>query len=121
MNLKTPGGKIKSSDQTITFHVASMAGRGDRHVELAVGREADELPAVVHVGRQLVEDELRLMNGGKVFLHIVDAMDLPDLRDVERAVAEGDAIGHGQPVGDLEHLAVGQDGVDRAAGAGAYE
>src|SRR6185369_5056323 len=96
--------------------VAHVARRADGNEELAVGREADELPAVMHVGRQFVENEFGFRGAG---FGVVDAINLPDFRDVERAVAERHAVRHAQAIGDPGYLAAGGDGMHRAARAAA--
>ena len=75
----------------IGIRLADVARRADRHVQLAVRAEGDELPAVVAVGREAVGDDDRRRRIGEAALDVVEAQDAVDRRHVERAVAERDA------------------------------
>ena len=96
---------------------ADVARRPEGNVEpaLAVGHQV--LPAMRHVGRHVVVDDLagrRLVEAG---FGIVVFVELVDVDHVERAIHEGDARRHAQPgdVGLRHLLAVGPgDGVNRA-------
>ena len=84
---------------------ADVAGRPERDVEpaLAVGHQV--LPAMRHVGRHVVVDDLAVRRLVEVGLGIVVFVELVDVDHVERAVHEGDAGRHAQ-AGDegLHHL-----------------
>ena len=118
----------------LRVHAAILAGAGrrqadvtrhaDRDVEpaLAVGHQV--LPAVRHVGREVVVHDLAFRRLLEVGLGIVVAVELVDIDDVERAVLEGDAGRHAQPgdEGLCDLLAIGAaDGMDRALVEGADE
>src|SRR5882724_5752129 len=69
-----------------------VAGLSDRDVQLVIGTDSDELPAVGFVLRQIVVDHGRFR---RIVDDVLDLFDLGHLRqfgDVERAVLEGDAI-----------------------------
>ena len=70
------------------------------NVELAVGTETDELPSVRSVRRET--DAQRRGGGGirKAVFDVVEAEEAAHLGDEERAVPEGDAVGHGEPFRD---------------------
>lgn len=84
--------------------VAQVAGRADRHVELAVRAERDELAAVPCRGGQAVVHRLRLRRIVQVMLDVMQHQDAADRRDVQVAVPEGDADRHLQAAGDDAHL-----------------
>ena len=60
---RSPGGTLFVSTRSRGDVYAVVDA--DRDVELAVGPEADELPAVGPVGRELVIDDHRLGRGGE--------------------------------------------------------
>ena len=107
--------------------VADVARRADRHVEASVGAEGDELPAVRPVGRELVVDHHRFGRRLEVRLDVVVAQDAVDFRDVEIAVAEGDAVRHVEAAVERQHpvglpvAVVVEHRVDVAEPAGADE
>lgn len=70
------------------------------NVELAVGTETDELPSVRSVRRET--DAQRRGGGGirEAVFDVVEAEEAAHLGDEERAVPEGDAVGHGEPFRD---------------------
>ena len=94
-----------------------VAGLADRNIELVVGADADELPAVGLVLRQIVVDHRRLRRTVEIVLDLVDLGDLREFGDVERAVLEGEAVGAMQARGDRLDLALAvlvDDGIDLA-------
>ena len=85
---------------------ANIARRADIEVELAVRPEGQVLPAVRLIARQDVVDHL---HGRRIVELVLDAghlRDPRDLRDVERAVLEGHAVGQIEALGDHLHLAL---------------
>ena len=85
--------EIHPPDQAVIVvmqHV--VAGLADRNIELVVGTDADELPAMGFVLRQIVEDHRRLRRAVEIILDLVDLGDLREFGDVERAVLERDAV-----------------------------
>ncbi len=80
--------------------LADVAGRAHRHVELAVGADLDELPAVRHVARELVVDLHRRGRIVELGLDVVVAGDLLRGRHVERALVELDPVREHQLLGD---------------------
>ena len=101
-----------------------VARLADRNVELVVGPDGDELPAVRLVLRQVRVDHRRL---GRVVENVLDVVDLGDLRqlgDVERAVVIGEPVRPIEPGGDRLELGLAvllDDGGDLVAEAGADE
>ena len=101
-----------------------VAGLADRHVELVVGADGDELPAMRLVLWQAVVDHGRLRRAVEIVLDLVDLRHLRQFGDVERAVLEGDAV---RPVHigverlDLAFAVLVGDGVDLADQARADE
>ena len=104
--LRTPRATISGSRSRRAFmrvmvrvarsrRLADVARRADRHVELAVGAEGDELPAVVAVGREGVADHhgLRRMRRDRGSMSS-EAQDAVHRGDVERAVAKRHAARH---------------------------
>ena len=99
-----------------------VARRADGHVELIVGTNLDELPAMGLVLGEIVIDEHRSRRLVEVGLDIGVFGDLRDLRDVERPILERDAVGPMQTLGDDLHLALAVDirhGVDAPGDPGA--
>src|SRR5262245_29580512 len=96
---------------------ADVTGRAHIDVELVVGPERYELPAVRLVVRELVVDDDRLRRIVEIVLDVLELRDLGPLRDVERALAEGEAVRSIQPRGqDLElGLAALVDQIGRAS------
>ena len=86
---------------------ADVARRAHRDVEEIVRAEGDELPSVMALGGQAVDDRDR--GGGRLemVLDRVVAQDAAHLRDVERALPEGDAVRHVEAAGDREDLVRG--------------
>ena len=84
--------------------VADVAGRAHRDVQLAVGPEADELPAVGPVRRESVVHHHRLGRVPQPRLDAVVTQDPVHLGHVERPAAEGDAVRHVQAAGEGQHL-----------------
>ena len=82
------------------LRLAYVAGGADADVEQAVRPEPDRLVAVMRMVRQIAGDDRRLGRILQVALDRVVARDAADLRDVERAVAEGDAVRRIQPARD---------------------
>ena len=70
-----------------------VAGLPDRNIQLVVGSDGDELPAVGFVLGQVVVDHGRLRRTVEIVLDLVDLGDLGKFGDVERAVLERDAVG----------------------------
>ena len=70
---------------------ADVARRADRHVELAVGTEGDEAPAVVRLRGKAVADDHRRRRRGELVVDAVEAQHARQRADEERAVAVGDA------------------------------
>jgi hypothetical protein len=106
--------------------LADVAGGSDRHIELAVGSEGQELPAVVPFGRQLERRRHvdRLRRAVELVLDAVETQHLVDRGDVERAVAEGQPVGLGRSLDqDLVRAlaALVGDRVDAVDGARADE
>ena len=102
--------------------LADIARRAKGHVELAVRAEADVLPVVVLLGRQLeVGGQIDRLHRG-VLLNTVKAQYLVDRHHVERAVMHGHCwlvqLVDDDAAGAL--LAVVRDLVDTAKAAGAH-
>ena len=101
-----------------------VAGLPDRDIELVVGTDRDELPAVGFVLGQVVVDHRRLRRIVEHVLHMLDLGNLRQLGDVERAVVEGDAV---RPVEarrqhlDLAFAVLVDDGIDLVDQAAADE
>ena len=74
--------------------IAHVARRADGHVQQAIGAEADELPSVMPIARQLVGDDRRRAGVLEVRLDVVEANHAVDLGHIQRAVAERDAVRH---------------------------
>src|SRR5215469_18389607 len=70
---------------------AVVARRTDVEIELVVGPDGQELPAVRRVVRQIAIDHRRLRRVVELTFYVVDLRDLVDLSDIERAVVESDA------------------------------
>src|SRR5215468_7748708 len=64
----------------------------DRDVELVVGTDADELPAMRFILRQVVVDHRKFGRVVEVVLDLLRLRDLRQLGDVERAVLEREAV-----------------------------
>ena len=76
----------------VLVRIVDVAWRADRNVELLVRPNGDEFPAVRLVLRELVVDEDRLRRVVEVVLDGVEARDLGQLGDVERALVELTAV-----------------------------
>ena len=107
--------------------VADVARRTDRHVQLAVRAERDELPAVVRLGGQLVGDYRGLGRVVQVVLDVAQHQDPAHRGNVQIAALERHAHRQLQAAGDHPHLLgdavavrVGQR-VDLAGAVGADE
>jgi hypothetical protein len=104
-----------------------VARRADGDVQLAVGTEGDELPAVVAVGRKVVAGHFGLRRAGQIAGDVGEFQDAIHHGDVERPVPEGHAARLAQPAGQDVHgigLAVAvaiDDRIDLALGARADE
>ena len=110
-------------DAVALARLADVARRADRHVELAVGTEGDELPAVVRLAGKRSVTTTGAGGCGEAVVDAVEAQDLRDRGDVEIAVAPGDARRHLQAAGDGAHragaAALDLEGVDLAGAAAA--
>lgn len=106
---------------------ADVARRANGHVELPVGTEVDELPAVMAVGREVVADDDRCGRIVEVGLDVVVACDPRILSDVEVAVMHRDTVRRVETVGDDDDALAAAvavlvaDGPDAVVGAGADE
>src|SRR5688500_6551062 len=87
--------------------VAHVARRTDRYVEKSVGTEADELPSVMPVDRQLVGDNRRRTGVLQLRLDVVEADDAIDLRYIQRTVPERHAVRHVPQAADDGDDAIG--------------
>jgi hypothetical protein len=85
---------------------ADIARRADIEVELAVRPEGQVLPAMRLIARQDVVDHFHGRGIVELVLDAAHLRDPRDLRDVERAVLEGDAVGQLEALGDHLHLAL---------------
>ena len=95
-----PSGFIRQMVVVRIAAIADVARRADRHVQQAVGAEPDELPSVMPVGRKLVGDDRGRARGLELRLDVVEAEDAVDLGDIQRAVAERDAVRHVEAADD---------------------
>ncbi|MCY1408830.1 hypothetical protein D9M71_241600 [compost metagenome] len=87
------------------FGTADVARRADRHIELAVRAEGDELPAVVGFAREFGRQRFGLRRLIQMRLDVAQDDNPADRRDVQIAVAEGDTDGHLQVIGNHSHTA----------------
>ena len=71
---------------------ADVARRADLEIQLVVGPNGQELPAMGLVLRQIVVDEDRLRRVVEIILDLLDLGDFRQLRDVQRAALEGEAV-----------------------------
>jgi len=71
---------------------ADVAWRADIKIELIVGANGEELPAVCLVLRQIVVDNNRLGRVVEVILDLLNLRDLRELGDVESAVGERETV-----------------------------
>src|SRR5262245_15094647 len=83
---------------------ADIARCTDRDIEPTVGTERDELPPVMAVARVAVGDDDRRPWTVQPRLDVVEAEDPSDLGDVQRAIAERDAVRAGESGPDLARL-----------------
>ena len=72
---------------------ANITRRADIDVELVIGPERHELPAVRLVVREAVVDDDGLGRIGDIIFDIFELRDLGAFGDIERAVVEGEAVG----------------------------
>src|SRR5260370_4549044 len=94
---------------------ADVAGCADLEVEFFVGTDREIFTAVRLIRRQIAEDDGRLRRVVELVFDVVDFRDLGQLRDVERALVQDDAVGAIKPGGDdldLARPALVHDGVD---------
>ncbi|MCY1421925.1 hypothetical protein D9M71_375910 [compost metagenome] len=87
--------------------VAEVARRAYRYVELAVGAEGDELPAVVGLSRKAGVDHLRLGWRVQPRLYVAQTQDSADCRDEKITILVGDSHWKLQVVGDGADLSAG--------------
>src|SRR5664280_2371411 len=85
------GGATNLPMRVVVQHV--IARLSDLNIQLVVRPDGDELPAVGFVLGQIVVDDSRLRRTVEIIFDLVDLGDLREFGDVERAVAERDAIG----------------------------
>ena len=83
---------------------ADVAGRPHRHIQLSVGAELDVLPAVVPVVRQAVRDQFVGSVRGQPPADAGKAQHPVQGGNIQVAVAHRQAAGHGQPLGQHDHL-----------------
>src|SRR5262249_42897937 len=103
---------------------ADITGSADVEVELAVRPEGEELPPMGLVLRQGVDHDYGLCGIVEIVLDPLPFDDAVLRRDIERAIAERDAVGHLKPFGDsldLTLAALVHQGVDVADHAARYE
>lgn len=93
---------VHAGDERVSVAIggAHVARRADRHVELAVGPERDEFPAVMVIGRQCVGHDRRRGWRGEAVVDVFDAQDARHSGDEQRAVPIGDAHRHVEAGGD---------------------
>src|SRR5205807_202161 len=101
-----------------------IAGRADVEIELLVGTDGEELPAVRLVFRQVVVDDDRLGRVVETVLDLLNLRYLGELGDVERAVGKGETV---RPIEsgverlDLASATLVRDGIDLVQDASADE
>src|SRR4030095_3850030 len=95
---------IHPGDRRVALLIADVAGRTERHVELAVGSEGDVLPGMVALGRKSVTDYNRLRWRVELSLDAVVTQDALELCDVQSTIVKRDAVGQRQPLPDRRHL-----------------
>ena len=103
---------------------ADVAGRADVEIQLVVGPDGQELPAMRFIARQIVIDDGRLGRIVELGLDIVDLRDLVELGDVERAVVQRYAVRPpqaGEQRLDLVLAVLVDDRIDPVERAGADE
>jgi hypothetical protein len=101
----------------VRVRIADVARGADRHVELAVGPDLDELPAVRDLARELIVDHDRRRQLVEVLLDVGVAGDLLRRGHVERALVVFDAVRQEELLGERLHLALAatvDDGVELA-------
>src|SRR5262245_13472201 len=92
-DLALPLGGVQAADRAVlALRLAHVARRADADVELPIGPEAKRPEPVVAIARQVVDDDRRLRRALEARLDVVVAQDARDLADVQRAVAERDAV-----------------------------
>src|SRR5262245_60280078 len=103
---------------------ADIARCADVEIELVVGADGEEFPAVRLVHRQIVVDDNWLGRVIEVVLDLLNLRDLRELGDVEGAVGEREtvrAIESRVERLDLASTGLVSDGVDLIQYAAAYE
>ena len=103
---------------------ADVARRADLEIELVVRPDGEELPAMGLIFRQVVVDNDRLRRVVEVVLDLFDLRNSGELRDVQCAVLEGEAVWPIQPRVDRLDLALSapvDDGIDLVEQAAADE
>src|SRR6266446_6395003 len=101
-----------------------VARRADLEIELVVRPDGEELPAMGLIFRQIVVDDDRLWRVVEVVLDLFDLRNSGELRDVQYAVLEGEAVWPIQPRVDRLDLALFapvDDGIDLVEQAAADE
>src|SRR5262249_956057 len=104
--------------------LADITGRADIDVELVVGPDRHELPAVRAVVARVAVDDVRLRRLVEVVLDFFEFRPLRAFGDVERAVLEGEAVRSVETGGDDESFAFAaarDHGIDLVAVAVADE
>src|SRR5262245_26555718 len=93
-DLRATAVEVDPADVRVLFGVrlADVAWRSHRHIELAIGADLDELPAVWDVAGELIVDRDRRGRAVELVLDVVVAGDRLRGRDVERALVELDAV-----------------------------
>ena len=74
-----------------------LHGRADLEIELVVRPDGEEFPAMGLIFRQVVVDDDRLRRVVEVVLDLFDLRNSGELRDVQYAVLEGEAVWPIQP------------------------
>src|SRR5262249_17804645 len=122
-DLRTAAVEVDPADVRVLFGIglADVAWRSDRHIELAVGADLDELPAMRDVAGQLIVARDRRGRAVELVLDVVVASDRLRGRDVERALVELDAVRQLELLRDRLHFARAALVHDRVDLAGAEE
>jgi len=69
-----------------------VAGLSNINVQLVVGPDGDELPAMGFILGQIVVNDHRLRRVVEIVLDLLDLGDLGELGDIQRAILERDAV-----------------------------
>src|SRR5690606_32342294 len=91
---------VDARDDGVALLVADVAGCADGNIQLPVGAEGDELPAVVTVVRVVIGDNHGFGRIVEMRVDVVETEDAADLGNVEIAVVPGDAVRRFQSLGD---------------------